>query len=93
MSACAILSQVGHVECARSSRRHRDQGAECFVRNAPQAGPYREEAVRLLSQAGMIYGFRSGSNSSMIVNSLQSRLFKVGCRGSGFKRLRDEPDA
>lgn len=39
-----------------------------------------EEAVRLLSQAGMIYGFGSGGNSSMIVNELQNRLFRLGCR-------------
>ena len=45
-----------------------------------------EEAVRLLSQAGMIYGFGSGGNSSMIVNELQNRLFRLGCQHSAQRR-------
>lgn len=39
-----------------------------------------EAAVGLLSKAGMIYAFGSGGNSSMIVNELQNRLFRLGCR-------------
>ncbi|MBI1172311.1 SIS domain-containing protein [bacterium] len=39
-----------------------------------------EEAVRLLSNAQMIYAFGSGGNSSMIVNELQNRLFRFGLR-------------
>lgn len=39
-----------------------------------------EAAVRLLSQADMIYAFGSGGNSSMIVNELQNRLFRFGLR-------------
>lgn len=39
-----------------------------------------EEAARLFSTAGMIYAFGSGGNSSMIVNEMQNRLFRLGCR-------------
>lgn len=39
-----------------------------------------EEAVRLLSAAKMIYAFGTGGNSSMIVNEMQNRLFRLGCR-------------
>jgi len=39
-----------------------------------------ESAVRLLSNAGMIHAFGSGGNSSMIVNELQNRLFRLGLR-------------
>lgn len=42
--------------------------------------PAMEEAARLLSKAQMIYAFGSGGNSSMIVNELQNRLFRLGCR-------------
>jgi DNA-binding MurR/RpiR family transcriptional regulator len=35
-------------------------------------------AVDLLSKAEMIYAFGSGGNSSMIVNELQNRLFRLG---------------
>ncbi|SEK28753.1 MurR/RpiR family transcriptional regulator [Pacificibacter marinus] len=37
-------------------------------------------AVDLLSKAEMIYAFGSGGNSSMIVNELQNRLFRLGAR-------------
>jgi DNA-binding MurR/RpiR family transcriptional regulator len=37
-------------------------------------------AVELLSKAEMIYAFGSGGNSSMIVNELQNRLFRLGAR-------------
>ncbi|SFR54463.1 transcriptional regulator, RpiR family [Yoonia tamlensis] len=37
-------------------------------------------AVALLSKAEMIYAFGSGGNSSMIVNELQNRLFRLGAR-------------
>ncbi|WP_172293715.1 MurR/RpiR family transcriptional regulator [Pseudoruegeria sp. HB172150] len=39
-----------------------------------------EEAASVLSRAGMIYAFGSGGNSSMIVNEMQNRLFRLGCR-------------
>ena len=39
-----------------------------------------QEAVRLLVKADMIYAFGSGGNSSMIVNELQNRLFRLGAR-------------
>lgn len=37
-------------------------------------------AVALLAKAEMIYAFGSGGNSSMIVNELQNRLFRLGAR-------------
>ncbi|WP_394181799.1 MurR/RpiR family transcriptional regulator [Yoonia maritima] len=37
-------------------------------------------AVKLLSGAQMIYAFGSGGNSSMIVNELQNRLFRLGAQ-------------
>jgi DNA-binding MurR/RpiR family transcriptional regulator len=39
-----------------------------------------EAAVQLLARAQMIYAFGSGGNSSMIVNELQNRLFRLGAR-------------
>ena len=39
-----------------------------------------ERAADLLARAGMIYAFGSGGNSSMIVNELQNRLFRLGAR-------------
>ncbi|MCJ8141268.1 MurR/RpiR family transcriptional regulator [Falsirhodobacter halotolerans] len=39
-----------------------------------------EEAADLLRGADMIYAFGSGGNSSMIVNEVQNRLFRLGCR-------------
>lgn len=39
-----------------------------------------EAAVQLLSRAQLIYAFGSGGNSSMIVNEMQNRLFRLGCR-------------
>lgn len=39
-----------------------------------------ERAVKALAQADMIYAFGSGGNSSMVVNELQNRLFRLGCR-------------
>ena len=39
-----------------------------------------EKAVGLLAKADMIYAFGSGGNSSMIVNELQNRLFRLGAR-------------
>lgn len=38
------------------------------------------QAANLLAGAQMIYAFGSGGNSSMIVNELQNRLFRLGCR-------------
>ncbi|MFV0300728.1 MAG: MurR/RpiR family transcriptional regulator [Paracoccus sp. (in: a-proteobacteria)] len=37
-------------------------------------------AADLLARAPMIYAFGAGGNSSMIVNELQNRLFRLGCR-------------
>lgn len=37
-------------------------------------------AVALLAKAEMIYAFGSGGNSTMIVNELQNRLFRLGSR-------------
>ena len=37
-------------------------------------------AAGLLGKAQMIYAFGAGGNSSMIVNELQNRLFRLGCR-------------
>ena len=37
-------------------------------------------AVALLANAEMIYAFGSGGNSTMIVNELQNRLFRLGSR-------------
>ncbi len=37
-------------------------------------------AVELLAKAEMIYAFGSGGNSTAIVNELQNRLFRLGCR-------------
>lgn len=42
--------------------------------------PQVEAAARLLRGAGMIHAFGSGGNSSMIVNEIQNRLFRLGCR-------------
>lgn len=39
-----------------------------------------QSAARVLAGAEMIYAFGSGGNSSMIVNELQNRLFRLGCR-------------
>jgi DNA-binding MurR/RpiR family transcriptional regulator len=39
-----------------------------------------EKAAALLSDADMVYAFGSGGNSSMIVNELQNRLFRLGVR-------------
>lgn len=39
-----------------------------------------ETAAQMLAGAGMIHAFGSGGNSSMIVNELQNRLFRLGCR-------------
>ncbi|MBP7241017.1 MurR/RpiR family transcriptional regulator [Amaricoccus sp.] len=39
-----------------------------------------EKAATTLRAAGMIHAFGSGGNSSMIVNELQNRLFRLGCR-------------
>lgn len=39
-----------------------------------------EAAAKALSGAGMIHAFGSGGNSSMIVNEMQNRLFRLGCR-------------
>lgn len=39
-----------------------------------------EAAARVLAGAEMVYAFGSGGNSSMIVNELQNRLFRLGCR-------------
>ncbi len=41
-----------------------------------------EKAAALLSGADMVYAFGSGGNSSMIVNELQNRLFRLGIRVS-----------
>ncbi|MFE3837424.1 MurR/RpiR family transcriptional regulator [Pseudogemmobacter sonorensis] len=41
-----------------------------------------ERAAALLAGAGMIYAFGAGGNSSMIVNELQNRLFRLGARVS-----------
>jgi DNA-binding MurR/RpiR family transcriptional regulator len=41
-----------------------------------------EQAAQLLSGADMVYGFGSGGNSSMIVNEMQNRLFRLGVRVS-----------
>ena len=38
------------------------------------------QAANLLAGAQMIYAFGSGGNSSMFVNELQNRLFRLGCR-------------
>lgn len=38
------------------------------------------KAAGLLADAPMIYAFGAGGNSSMIVNELQNRLFRLGCR-------------
>lgn len=38
------------------------------------------KAATSLSQAQMIHAFGSGGNSSMIVNEMQNRLFRLGCR-------------
>ncbi len=38
------------------------------------------KAAETLARAQMIYAFGSGGNSSMIVNELQNRLFRLGCR-------------
>lgn len=37
-------------------------------------------AAKAMAGAEMIYAFGSGGNSSMIVNELQNRLFRLGCR-------------
>ncbi len=37
-------------------------------------------AATLLARAPMIYAFGAGGNSTMIVNELQNRLFRLGCR-------------
>ncbi|MCA0271809.1 MAG: MurR/RpiR family transcriptional regulator [Proteobacteria bacterium] len=42
--------------------------------------PAVEAAAAALAGAGMIHAFGSGGNSSMIVNELQNRLFRLGCR-------------
>lgn len=39
-----------------------------------------EQAAALLANAEMIYAFGSGGNSTMIVNELQNRLFRLGAR-------------
>ncbi|MCA0938562.1 MurR/RpiR family transcriptional regulator [Salipiger pacificus] len=39
-----------------------------------------ERAAQTLSGAEMIYAFGSGGNSSMIVNEMQNRLFRLGAR-------------
>lgn len=39
-----------------------------------------ETAAGVLAGAEMIHAFGSGGNSSMIVNELQNRLFRLGCR-------------
>ena len=39
-----------------------------------------EKAAELLSKADMVYAFGAGGNSSMIVNELQNRLFRLGIR-------------
>lgn len=39
-----------------------------------------EKAAALISGAEMVYAFGSGGNSSMIVNELQNRLFRLGVR-------------
>ena len=39
-----------------------------------------EKAANLLSKADMVYAFGAGGNSSMIVNELQNRLFRLGIR-------------
>jgi DNA-binding MurR/RpiR family transcriptional regulator len=39
-----------------------------------------EKAAGLLCRAEMIYAFGSGGNSTMIVNEVQNRLFRLGCR-------------
>lgn len=39
-----------------------------------------EKAANALAGAAMIHAFGSGGNSSMIVNELQNRLFRLGCR-------------
>ncbi|AWI85608.1 RpiR family transcriptional regulator [Alloyangia pacifica] len=39
-----------------------------------------ERAAETLSRAEMIYAFGSGGNSSMIVNEMQNRLFRLGAR-------------
>lgn len=41
-----------------------------------------EAAAQLLTRAQMIYAFGSGGNSTMIVNELQNRLFRLGARVS-----------
>lgn len=41
-----------------------------------------EQAANLLADAEMIYAFGSGGNSTMIVNELQNRLFRLGARVS-----------
>ena len=38
------------------------------------------QAADLLARAQMIYAFGAGGNSTMIVNELQNRLFRLGCR-------------
>lgn len=42
--------------------------------------PAVEAAAKVLAKAEMIYAFGSGGNSTMIVNELQNRLFRLGCR-------------
>lgn len=42
--------------------------------------PAVEAAAKALAKAEMIYAFGSGGNSTMIVNELQNRLFRLGCR-------------
>lgn len=39
-----------------------------------------EAAAEALARAEMIHAFGSGGNSSMIVNEMQNRLFRLGCR-------------
>ncbi len=39
-----------------------------------------EKAANLLSKADMVYAFGAGGNSTMIVNELQNRLFRLGIR-------------
>jgi DNA-binding MurR/RpiR family transcriptional regulator len=39
-----------------------------------------ERAAQLISGADMVYAFGSGGNSTMIVNELQNRLFRLGIR-------------
>ena len=39
-----------------------------------------DRAAHLLSKADMVYAFGAGGNSTMIVNELQNRLFRLGIR-------------